>query len=41
MPAGVQHLAATLSDLSDGGLDLRAVSARAGKPRLGALLGLR
>lgn len=43
MPAGVKHLASTVSDLSDLGLHLRG--ARAGsrdrKPRLGALLDLR
>jgi hypothetical protein len=40
LPAGLQHLAARMTDLSDAGLHLRAVQA-AGKPRLGSLLGLR
>ena len=40
-PAGVQHLARTLSDLSDGGFHLRAERSSAGKPRLGSLLGIR
>jgi hypothetical protein len=43
LPAGLKHLATTVSDLSDCGLHLpaaqRAVLAR--KPRLGALLDLR
>jgi hypothetical protein len=39
--AGVQHLATTLTDLSDGGFHLRAAPARARRPRLGTLLGLR
>jgi hypothetical protein len=43
MPAGVKHLARTVSDLSDVGLHLPAArtTALAGKHRLGALLDLR
>ena len=41
LPAGIQHLAATLSDLSDPSFHLRADRSGAGKPRLGSLLGLR
>jgi hypothetical protein len=43
LPAGVKHLASTVSDLSDLGLHLRAARGdpRAGKARLGALLDLR
>jgi len=41
LPAGIQHLAATLSDLSDVSIHLRAGRSGAGKPRLGSLLGLR
>jgi hypothetical protein len=40
-PAGLQHLARTMSDLSDLGLHLRADRSCAGKARLGALLDLR
>jgi hypothetical protein len=41
-PAGLQHLARTMSDLSDLGIHLRAGQrSAAGKPRLGSLLGLR
>jgi hypothetical protein len=41
-PAGVKHLATTVSDLSDLGLHLPAArAALASKPRLGALLHLR
>jgi hypothetical protein len=36
-PAGVHHLASSVSDLSDLGLHLHAVR-RAGKPRLGVVL---
>jgi len=39
-PAGLQHLARTLSELSDVGIHLRSRSS-AGKPRLGSLLGIR
>ncbi len=39
LPAGMQHLAATLTDLSDASFHLS--SGRAGRPRLGSLLGLR
>jgi hypothetical protein len=41
LPAGIQHLATTVTDLSDVGLHLPAARAAAGKPRLGSLLGLR
>jgi hypothetical protein len=43
MPAGVKHLATTVSDLSDLGLHLgaRRGAALRQKPRLGALLDLR
>jgi hypothetical protein len=43
MPAGVKHLARTVSDLSDLGLHLPSGrgTALAGKPRLAALLDLR
>jgi hypothetical protein len=43
MPAGVKHLARTVSDLSDLGLHLGSAraTALAGKHRLGALLDLR
>jgi hypothetical protein len=42
MPAGVKHLATTVSDLSDLGVHLpSARAALASKPRLGALLHLR
>jgi hypothetical protein len=41
MPAGVKHLATTVSDLSDLGLHLPARAALASKPRLGVLLDLR
>ncbi len=37
-PAGLRHLAASVSDLSDLGLHLHAAR-RMGKPRLGAVLG--
>lgn len=37
MPAGVHHLASSVSDLSDFGLHLHAAR-RSGKPRLGAAL---
>ncbi len=42
LPAGVKHLASTVSDLSDLGLHLPAAhrAALARKPRLGALLDL-
>ncbi len=42
-PAGVRHLASTVSELSDLGLHLPEArgAALARKPRLGALLGLR
>ena len=36
--AGVQHLAATVTDLSNLGLHLPAQRAAQGKPRLGSLL---
>jgi hypothetical protein len=39
--AGLKHLATSVSDLSDLGLHLGAVRRPGGKPRLGALLGLR
>ncbi|HEX9306786.1 MAG TPA: hypothetical protein VF894_04805 [Anaeromyxobacter sp.] len=43
LPAGVKHLAATVSDLSDLGIHLHAARRAASmrKPRLGVLLGLR
>ncbi len=43
LPAGVKHLAATVSDLSDLGIHLHAAHRAASmrKPRLGVLLGLR
>jgi hypothetical protein len=43
MPAGVKHLARTVSDLSDLGLHLPATRTTVlpGRPRLGALLDLR
>lgn len=42
LPAGVKHLASTVSDLSDLGLHLPAATrALARKRRLGVLLGLR
>jgi len=42
LPAGLKHLAATVSDLSDLGVHLSAArQAAARKPRLGVLLGLR
>lgn len=37
-PAGLRHLASSVSDLSDVGLHLHAAR-RMGKPRLGAVLG--
>jgi hypothetical protein len=37
-PAGLRHLASSVSDLSDLGLHLHAAR-RMGKPRLGAVLG--
>ncbi len=37
-PAGLRHLASSVSDLSDIGLHLHAAR-RMGKPRLGAVLG--
>jgi hypothetical protein len=40
-PAGLQHLARTMSDLSDLGIHLRAGRSSAGRSRLGTLLGLR
>lgn len=40
-PAGLKHLATTVSDLSDLGLHLPAARRPPGKPRLGVLLGLR
>ena len=39
VPAGMQHLAATLTDRSDASIHLSG--GRAGRPRLGSLLGLR
>jgi hypothetical protein len=41
LPAGVKHLAARVSDLSDLGLHLPAATRALEKRRLGALLGLR
>lgn len=42
LPAGVKHLASTMSDLSDRGIHLPAATrALARKRRLGVLLGLR
>ena len=43
LPAGLKHLATTVSDLSDLGLHLPSTRAAtiARKPRLGSLLGLR
>jgi hypothetical protein len=43
LPAGLKHLATTVSDLSDLGLHLHAArrGAASGKPTLGALLDLR
>ncbi len=42
LPAGVKHLASTVSDLSDFQVHVPAASrALAGRRRLGALLGLR
>ena len=42
LPAGVKHLARTVSDLSDLGVHLHAARAASlRKPRLGALIGLR
>jgi hypothetical protein len=40
-PAGLKHLAASVSDLSDLGLHLGAARRPGRKPRLGMLLGLR
>lgn len=37
-PAGVNHLASRVSDLSDLGLHLGAARRAAGRPRLGAVL---
>jgi hypothetical protein len=37
-PAGVHHLASSVSDLSDLGLHLDAARRAAGRPRLGAVL---
>lgn len=41
LPAGVKHLAARVSDLSDFGVHLPAATRALEKRRLGALLGLR
>lgn len=41
LPAGVKHLAARVSDLSDLGMHLPAATRALEKRRLGALLGLR
>jgi hypothetical protein len=37
-PAGVHHLASSVSELSDLGLHLHAARRAAGRPRLGAVL---
>jgi hypothetical protein len=37
-PAGIHHLASSVSDLSDLGLHLDAARRAAGRPRLGAVL---